>query len=302
MRLVIVPIDTRISIDGESITECDVSWLPEFVGDITGVPQKVHALQWYDDHGEIELRSNDTNIKITELGIFEQAIAKHAEKKAAIEKEAAEAAAAEEESYDALFEAQQQEMSYGITDIDIDSLLANLEQKKIFEGLKSAAEQINEQQRINEQLASNITDIDIDNLLADLEQQKKNSEVIDIDKLIVNLEQQRKNSEVIDIDKLIVDLEQQRKNSEVIDIDKLIVDLEQQKKDSDSMLYGITDSGIDKVLAEIESNDYSTTSKIDIDKLLAELELEEVEYSDESDIVISKKKKKVVKEVGIATV
>ena len=283
MRLVIVPIDTRISIDGESITECDVSWLPEFVGDITGVPQKVHALQWYDDHGEIELRSNDTNIKITELGIFEQAIAKHAEKKAAIEKEAAEAAAAEEESYDALFEAQQQEMSYGITDIDIDSLLANLEQKKIFEGLKSAAEQINEQQRINEQLASNITDIDIDNLLADLEQQKKNSEVIDIDKLIVNLEQQRK-------------------NSEVIDIDKLIVDLEQQKKDSDSMLYGITDSGIDKVLAEIESNDYSTTSKIDIDKLLAELELEEVESSDESDIVISKKKKKVVKEVGIATV
>ena len=92
MRLVIVPIDTRISIDGESITECDVSWLPEFVGDITGVPQKVHALQWYDDHGEIELRSNDTNIKITELGIFEQAIAKHAERKLAIEEVAAEAA------------------------------------------------------------------------------------------------------------------------------------------------------------------------------------------------------------------
>lgn len=222
MRLVIVPTDTRISIDGESITGCDVSWIPEFVGNITGVPQKVHALQWYDDHGEIELRSNDTNIEITELGIFEQAIAKHAEKKTAIEKEAAEAAAEEEASYNALIEAQEQEMSYGITDIDIDVLLANLEQQK--------------------------------------------------------------------------------KNSEVIDIDKLIVDLEQQKKDSDSMLYGITDSSIDKVLAEIESNDYSETSKIDINKLLAELELEEVESSGESDMVVSKKKKKVVKEVGIATV
>jgi hypothetical protein len=99
------------------LTGCDVSWVPEFVGDITGVSQKVHAVQWYDDHGEIELVTRDNNIEITELGIFEQAIAKHAERKAVIEKEAAEAAAAAEAS----------SISYNV---DIDALLAELESEE----------------------------------------------------------------------------------------------------------------------------------------------------------------------------
>jgi hypothetical protein len=81
MRLIIIPEDTMISIDGEPITGCDMSWVPEFVGDITGVSQKVHAVQWYDDHGEIELVTRDNNIVITELGVFEQAITIHAERK-----------------------------------------------------------------------------------------------------------------------------------------------------------------------------------------------------------------------------
>jgi hypothetical protein len=89
MRLIIIPVDTMISIDGEPITGCDMSWVPEFVGDITGVSQKVHAVQWYDDHGEIELVTRDNNIEITELGIFEQAIAKHAERKLQIQIEIA---------------------------------------------------------------------------------------------------------------------------------------------------------------------------------------------------------------------
>ena len=91
-----------ISIDGEPIQGCDVSWIPEFVGDITGVSQKVHAVQWYDDHGEIELVNRDSNIPITELGVFEQAITKYEERKLSI-----------------------QESIH--TDIDIDTLLAELE-------------------------------------------------------------------------------------------------------------------------------------------------------------------------------
>lgn len=117
MRLTIISVDTTISIDGESIAGCDVSWVPEFVGDITGVSQKVHAVQWYDDHGEIELVTRDNNIVITELGIFEQAIVKHAERKLVIE---AEAEAAEAAALEAAASAT----------IDIDAILAELESEE----------------------------------------------------------------------------------------------------------------------------------------------------------------------------
>ena len=119
MRLIIIPEDTMISIDGEPITGCDMSWVPEFVGDITGVSQKVHAVQWYDDHGEIELVTRDSNIEITELGVFEQAVSIHAEKKAILEAEAAEAAAAAES-----------EAAVMDSNIDIDALLAELEDEE----------------------------------------------------------------------------------------------------------------------------------------------------------------------------
>jgi hypothetical protein len=119
MRLIIILEDTMISIDGEPITGCDVSWVPEFVGDITGVLQKVHAVQWYDDHGEIELVTRDSNIEITELGVFEQAITVHAERKAILEAEA-EAAELQQKQ-------EEQELFYEVGDIDIDQLLAELE-------------------------------------------------------------------------------------------------------------------------------------------------------------------------------
>ena len=105
MRLTIVPSENKISIDGQPLIECDVSWIPEFVGNITGVSQKVHAVQWYDDHGEIELVTTDNNIVITELGVFEQAITKYEERKLAIQKTIQETSEA----------------------IDIDTLLAELE-------------------------------------------------------------------------------------------------------------------------------------------------------------------------------
>tara|TARA_R110000868_G_scaffold72654_2_gene211460 strand:- start:124 stop:402 length:279 start_codon:yes stop_codon:yes gene_type:complete len=85
MRLIIIPSENKISINGEPLQGCDVSWIPEFVGDITGVSQKVHAVQWYDDHGEIELVTRDNNIPITELGVFEQAITKYEERKLVVE-------------------------------------------------------------------------------------------------------------------------------------------------------------------------------------------------------------------------
>ena len=119
MRIIIIPSENKISIDGESIEGCDLSWIPEFTGDITGVSQKVHAVQWYDDHGEIELVTNDSNIEITELGVFEQAITVHAERKAILE---AEAEAAELQR-----KQEEQEFFYGVGDIDIDKLLAELE-------------------------------------------------------------------------------------------------------------------------------------------------------------------------------
>ena len=121
MRLIIIPEDTMISIDGEPITGCDVSWVPEFVGDITGVSQKVHALQWDGDHGEIELVTRDNNIVITELGVFEQAITAHAERKAILEAEQKEA-----EKVAADLVAEQEALLYG-GGVDIDQLLAELE-------------------------------------------------------------------------------------------------------------------------------------------------------------------------------
>lgn len=117
MRITIIPVENKISINGEPIWGCDVSWIPEFVGDYSGVLQKVHAVQWYDDHGEIELVSSDNNIVMTELGVFEQAITKYEERKVIIEEEAAAAAAAEQARIDSLLELDQ---------FNIEQLLAEL--------------------------------------------------------------------------------------------------------------------------------------------------------------------------------
>lgn len=67
MRLTIIPEDTLISVDGMAYFDFDMSWVPTF----NGVP--VHAVQWYEDHGEIELKSRDPNIEITDLGVFNEA-------------------------------------------------------------------------------------------------------------------------------------------------------------------------------------------------------------------------------------
>jgi hypothetical protein len=63
MRLTVVPIDGIVCKNGECFNDIDLSW----------VPDEVHAVQWYDDHGEVELKTPDPNIPITDLGIYLQA-------------------------------------------------------------------------------------------------------------------------------------------------------------------------------------------------------------------------------------
>jgi hypothetical protein len=57
-----------ININGEELFNCNLDWLEQYPCDHTGVPASVHAVQWYGDHGEIELTTRGSNIVITELG------------------------------------------------------------------------------------------------------------------------------------------------------------------------------------------------------------------------------------------
>jgi hypothetical protein len=57
MRLTIVIPDKTVCKDSFCIL--NLSW--------EGTPITVHALQWYEDHGEIEFNNGDPNQKITEL-------------------------------------------------------------------------------------------------------------------------------------------------------------------------------------------------------------------------------------------
>jgi hypothetical protein len=69
MLLTIIKDDNFISIDGNGLLniEQDLSWIPD----------DVHALQWYGDYGEVEYKDYKPNLRITELGIYEQAIVDH---------------------------------------------------------------------------------------------------------------------------------------------------------------------------------------------------------------------------------
>jgi hypothetical protein len=76
MRLTIIPEDRTVYIDRVSYGNIDMSWVPEIDG------YKVHALQWLDGEGEIELVNKvGPNVKITELGVFKKAIDLWNEKK-----------------------------------------------------------------------------------------------------------------------------------------------------------------------------------------------------------------------------
>lgn len=88
MRLTIIPEDRFISIDGRGLLniEQDFSW----------IPSDVHAVQWYDTWGEIEYKDSKPNLKIENIGIFQQAVENfNNEIDRIVEKEIADAAAIE---------------------------------------------------------------------------------------------------------------------------------------------------------------------------------------------------------------
>jgi hypothetical protein len=69
MRVIIVPIDKTVTINGESYSNLDLSF----------IDLSVHAVQWYDTHGEVERKDPITqkmvsNDVITSLDDFQQAI------------------------------------------------------------------------------------------------------------------------------------------------------------------------------------------------------------------------------------
>lgn len=69
MRLIIVPISGTVSKDGISYNDLDLSFMPS----------NVHAVQWYDTFGEIEIKDVITNKMIanepiTDITIYNDAI------------------------------------------------------------------------------------------------------------------------------------------------------------------------------------------------------------------------------------
>jgi hypothetical protein len=68
MRLSILPSDRAVYVDGVCYLDIDMSWMPK-VNDV-----EIHAVQWYGNHGEIELVTNDPNIEMKELGVFKKSI------------------------------------------------------------------------------------------------------------------------------------------------------------------------------------------------------------------------------------
>lgn len=86
MRLIIIPQDKFISVDGQGLLniEQDLSW----------IPSNIHAVQWYNTWGEIEYNDGSPNQRIEELGIFQQAIEDHNNEVQRITEESAETEAA----------------------------------------------------------------------------------------------------------------------------------------------------------------------------------------------------------------
>jgi hypothetical protein len=68
MRLSILPSDNAVYLNGVCYSDIDMSWIPKFN------EVDIHAVQWYENHGEVELVTTDPNIEITELGIFEKSV------------------------------------------------------------------------------------------------------------------------------------------------------------------------------------------------------------------------------------
>lgn len=69
MRVTIIPVDGFVSVDGEGYSGLDLS----------SIDSSIHAVQWYGESGEVEIKNPVTgkmieNREITSLDEFQQAI------------------------------------------------------------------------------------------------------------------------------------------------------------------------------------------------------------------------------------
>jgi hypothetical protein len=87
MRLTIIPSDGTVIKDGLAIMKLDLSFMPS----------NIHAVQWYDSFGEVEIKNElgkiIQNVPITSIEEYQQAIDAWEAGKVAIEQEQAEEAA-----------------------------------------------------------------------------------------------------------------------------------------------------------------------------------------------------------------
>lgn len=71
MRIIIIPDDTLVAVDGDFVNGVDMSSMPE----------EIHAVQWYDDKGEIEFKDGRPNEVFTDFEErFGQFIQLHADR------------------------------------------------------------------------------------------------------------------------------------------------------------------------------------------------------------------------------
>jgi hypothetical protein len=87
MRLIIIVEDDFVSVDGYGLFGVNLDWVPKIKGEESGITTTVHAVQWYEDHGHIELSTSDPNIPIKKLGVFNKAVDEFNKRKSELEEE-----------------------------------------------------------------------------------------------------------------------------------------------------------------------------------------------------------------------
>lgn len=81
MRLTIIPSDGTVIVDGVGFNGLDLSFMPA----------NVHAVQWYDTYGDVEIKNGFgkmvENIEITSIEPYQQAVTAWQTKKTEIEEQ-----------------------------------------------------------------------------------------------------------------------------------------------------------------------------------------------------------------------
>jgi hypothetical protein len=122
MRLTIIKPDNAVYVNGVACDGIDLGWIPTFD------ENEVHAVQWHDDHGEIEFTTTVPNLEIAELGIFERAIPLWEERRQEILEYEQEQIRLREEAETAALLASQQALEDAETDDNYDDIYYDIEE------------------------------------------------------------------------------------------------------------------------------------------------------------------------------